>query len=122
MRRLCALYGVSRSGYYAWKNRPPSPHQQYDAHLKAVIAELHQGYYRAYGAPRVHRLLRQKGVVCSRRRVNRLMRELGIEASTTGCTSGNPGNMPFTPPRAINCATVMSQRSRDNSGPVTSPT
>lgn len=95
MRRLCALYGVSRSGYYAWKNRALSAHQQHDSVLKGAIVDLHQGYCRAYGAPRVHRLLREKGFSCSRRRINRLMRELGIEASTTGLYQWKPGQHAF---------------------------
>ncbi|WP_368087268.1 IS3 family transposase [Marinobacter sp. AC-23] len=32
---------------------------------------MHQGYRRAYGAPQVHQALRQQGLSCSRRRVNR---------------------------------------------------
>lgn len=89
------LYGVSRSGYYAWKSRPESSHRRQDRALKSAITELHQGYCRAYGAPRVHRALRDRGFVCSRRRVNRLMRELGIKASTTGLYQWRPGQHAF---------------------------
>ncbi len=95
VKRLCALYGVSRSGYYAWKNRTPSSRRQHDEHLKAAITEAHQGYCRSYGAPRMHRLLRNRGLVCSRRRINRLMRELGIDASTTGLYQWSPGQHAF---------------------------
>jgi transposase InsO family protein len=86
---------VSRSGYYAWRERPLSDHRQHDQRLKAVIQELHQGYRRAYGAARLHQLLRRKGYICSRRRVNRLMRELGIKASTTGLYPWRPGSHLF---------------------------
>jgi transposase InsO family protein len=86
---------VSRSGYYAWRNRLESAHAQHDMVLKAAITELHQGYYRAYGAARVHRALRQKGFICSRRRINRLMRELNIKASTTGLYNWRPGQHEF---------------------------
>lgn len=61
----------------------------------ALIKELHQGYRRAYGAARVHQLLRAKGYSCSKRRVNRLMRELGIKASTTGLYTWSPGRNTF---------------------------
>lgn len=57
----------------------------------ALIKELHQGYRRAYGAARIHQLLRSKGYSCSRRRINRLMREMGIKASTTGLYHWRPG-------------------------------
>ena len=61
----------------------------------SLIKELHQGYRRAYGAARIHQLLRQKGYSCSRRRVNRLMREMGIKASTTGLYMWCPGRHEF---------------------------
>jgi len=93
--RLCKLFGVSRSGYYEWRARPVSTHRQHDLHLLTLISELHQGYRRAYGAARVHRELRHKGHACSRRRVNRLMRELGIKASTTGLYAWRPGQHAF---------------------------
>lgn len=56
-----------------------------------LIKELHQGYRRAYGAARIHQELRNRGYSCSRRRINRLMRELGIKASTTGLYAWRPG-------------------------------
>ncbi|MBW2431078.1 MAG: IS3 family transposase, partial [Deltaproteobacteria bacterium] len=95
VNKLCKLLSVSRSGYYAWRERPLSDHRQHDQRLKAVIQELHQGYRRAYGAARLHQLLRRKGYICSRRRVNRLMRELGIKASTTGLYPWRPGSHLF---------------------------
>ncbi|KAA9131996.1 IS3 family transposase [Marinihelvus fidelis] len=91
IRHLCHLLGVSRSGYYAWRARPVSAHRRHDERLKAVIGELHQGFRRCYGAPRLHRALVQRGWRCSRRRINRLMRELGIKASSTGLYQWRPG-------------------------------
>ena len=91
INKLCAVLKVSRSGFYAWRNRPISAHRHYDMQLMKLIKELHQGYRRAYGAARVHHALRQKGFSCSRRRINRLMRELGIKASTTGLYVWRPG-------------------------------
>ena len=70
-------------------------HKLYDETLKGVIRELHQGYRRAYGAARLHQALRKNGYTCSRRRVNRLMRELGIKASTTGLYAWRPGQHEF---------------------------
>lgn len=91
VRRLCRLYGVTTGGYYAWRQRGESRHRQYDKILMAAIRELHQGFCRAYGAPRVHQALRKQGFSCSIRRINRLMKELGIKASTTGLYAWPPG-------------------------------
>lgn len=95
VRRLCALYGVSTSGFYAWCARPLSEHRRHDEKLKNVIKELHQGFRRCYGAARMHRELINKGYLCSRRRINRLMRELGIKAATTGLYAWRPGQHAF---------------------------
>jgi putative transposase len=60
-----------------------------------LIRELHQGFRRCYGAARLHQELRRRGYACSRRRVNRLMRELGIKASITGLYAWRPGQHEF---------------------------
>ena len=92
---MCDLYGVTRGGYYAWRKRPISLRRQYDLQLMSAITEAHQGFKRAYGAPRLHTELRKKGFPCSVRRVNRLMKELGIKASTTGLYAWRPGQHEF---------------------------
>jgi len=86
---------VSKSGFFAWRNRGTSQHRLHDLKLMALIKELHQGYRRAYGAARVHQTLRNKGYSCSKRRINRLMREMGIKASTTGLYTWSPGRNTF---------------------------
>ena len=91
VQRLCRLYGVTAGGYYAWRKRDLSAHDQYDLILVEAIKELHQGFRRSYGAPRVHQALRQQGYPCSVRRINRLMKSLGIKASTTGLYAWRPG-------------------------------
>lgn len=95
VRKLCSLYGVSTSGYYAWRDRPESARRRHDRNLIDAMAEIHQGFRKAYGAPRLHKLLRQKGFTCSVRRVNRLMREAGIKASSTGLYAWRPGQHEF---------------------------
>lgn len=91
VRRLCRLYGVSPSGYYTWRNRGISDHRRDDLRLMSAIKEVHQGFRRTYGARRVHQVLRTEGHSCSVRRVNRLMRELGIDARTTRLYPWRPG-------------------------------
>ena len=43
----------------------------------------------------MHAELRQRGYSCSKRRINRLMRELGVKASTVGLYAWRPGQHEF---------------------------
>lgn len=52
---LCRQLNVSKSGYYAWLRRPPSPRSVQDAALVAEIKELRKGPCKVYGSPRMHR-------------------------------------------------------------------
>ncbi len=81
---LCRMLGVSRSGYYGWRSRPPSKSSQEDIALAAKIHEIHRRSRETYGSPRVHAQLRALGTRCSRKRVERLMREAGLQ----GCMRG----------------------------------
>ncbi len=78
IRLMCRCLAVSRSGYYAWRKRPPSARARHDARLKVEIAASHSASRRSYGSPRVLRDLRDEGHRVSRKRVARLMRELGL--------------------------------------------
>lgn len=78
VKRLCQVVGVSRSGYYAWRDRGPSSHAARDAELAAVVIEVHRRSRRTYGAPRVHAELNRLGQRTGRKRVARLMREYGL--------------------------------------------
>lgn len=78
MRTLCRVLGVSPSGYYAWRNRAPSARAKADEELKARIRVAHKRSRGTYGVPRVHAELVEAGVRVSRKRIARLMRELGL--------------------------------------------
>lgn len=75
---LCRMLGVSNSGYYAWRSRPPSKRSREDYALTEKIREVHHRSRETYGSPRVHAELRALGVRCGRRRVARLMRVAGL--------------------------------------------
>ena len=77
---MCRIYGVTRAGYYAWRERRPSLRAQQDAQLRARIERVHQDSRGTYGSPRVHRALRQRGVEVGENRVARLMRRYRIRA------------------------------------------
>jgi len=82
LRSLCRVLGVSRSGYYAWQNRPAPRREQRNEALLVHIRAAHARGRRAYGAPRVHQDLVQRGIPCGRHRIARLMRREGLIACT----------------------------------------
>lgn len=75
---MCRVLDVSRSGYYNWRQRPVSARQMADEELKVVIKSVHEESRGCYGVRRVYWRLRQLGWRCSRKRVARLMRQLGL--------------------------------------------
>ncbi len=80
VRVLCAVLEVSRSGYYAWIDRPQPARTTESAQLAVEIAAAHKRSRATYGSPRVHRELHAKGWRVGRKRIERLMRERGIQA------------------------------------------
>ena len=75
---MARVLGVSPSGFYAWRDREPSRRRQSDDVLKACIGNIHQRSRGTYGAPRIHAELAEDGVHVGRKRVARLMREMGL--------------------------------------------
>jgi putative transposase len=76
--RMARVLGVTAAGYHAWKTRAPSPRAVQDARLKERIAFHFEASQDTYGAPRILDDLADEGVFVSRKRVARLMREMGI--------------------------------------------
>ena len=78
--RMCSVLGVSRSGYYEWRDRPESRRSMEDRQLLQDIRALHVQSREAYGAVKTWRVLRARGIGCGRHRVARLRRQNDIEA------------------------------------------
>ena len=75
---MSRVLGVSRSGYYAWRGRPPSQRAIDDAALGARIKAFHQASHGTYGAPRIHADLADAGIHVGRKRVARLMKHSAL--------------------------------------------
>jgi putative transposase len=77
---LCEAFCVSRSGYYQWVERrdKPSTRVREDRELAEQIREVHQQSGSTYGTPRLHVELRYRGRRHSRKRIDRIRRELGL--------------------------------------------
>jgi len=77
---LCRKLGVSRSGYYAWRNRDVSERRLQDLQLLPVMTEIFTRSRETYGYPRIHAALKTAGIHCGRHRIARIMRENGLKA------------------------------------------
>lgn len=78
---MCERLGVSRSGYYAWRSRPPAARTVADQELTRRIVSIHERSRCTYGAPRIHAELRELGVRVGRKRVARLMRKAEVRGA-----------------------------------------
>jgi len=84
VRMMCAVLGLSASGYYAWRGRPQSPRAAANAALTEDIRLIHTESSGTYGSPRVHAILRGHGRRVGRSRIERLMRRAGLRGLDAG--------------------------------------
>jgi putative transposase len=88
---MCEVFGVSRSGYYAWRARPPSRREMEDQTWLQEIGDVFAASRETYGSPRVHAALKRQGRQVGRRRIERIMREHGIQACSARLYRRQPG-------------------------------
>jgi len=79
---MCRLLGVTRQGYYAYANSPPSARLVEDAALCEQVRQVFDESGQRYGSPRVLRDLQRRGVSVGKRRIERIMRSLGLTPPT----------------------------------------
>ena len=79
---LCHALDLTRSGYYAWRDRPASRQACENERLVAEMRVIHREYKGRYGSPRMAEELRSRGLPCGEHRVARLMRQEGIRAKS----------------------------------------
>lgn len=76
--RMARLLEVSRSGFYAWLTRAPSPRALRAERIEAKIAWFHGESDEVSGSPRITADLREDGEIISRKTVAKTMRRLGL--------------------------------------------
>jgi putative transposase len=121
IQRMCAVLGVSRSGYYGWRGRAASARHTANAALLKRIRAIHLQSRQTYGSPRIHRELTEQGVACGRHRVARLMRQVGLIAKMTRrfrLTMRSKGNPPAAPNR-LRAPFVVRQANRQWASDIT---
>ena len=75
---MCRVFGISRSGFYAWASGKPSRRTQEDALLKVAIEAVHAQSRQTYGPLRMQPELTAQGFPAGRDRIVRLRRELAL--------------------------------------------
>jgi transposase InsO family protein len=95
---ILRVLGVAPSTFYGWLHREADPceREQVDRGLLSEIVDIHERSGGTYGSPRVHATLRRRGIQVGRKRVERLMRQHGMQGAFLrrgwrgGSTKQNP--------------------------------
>lgn len=97
VEKMCRVFEVTRSGYYAWRKRPLGNRRQEDERLLKAIKRIYQQHKGRYGSPRVAKQLQAEGIRCGKNLVARLMKANGLQATakrkfkvTTDSRHSNP--------------------------------
>ena len=80
LTHICDTLAVCRSAYYAWRNGTPSPREQDDTRLGERVTAIFWRHKRRYGARRIASELADHDIVCSDRRVAKLLKRHGLRA------------------------------------------
>jgi putative transposase len=76
----CRVLGLTPSGFYSWKKRPNARRHIQDDRFAEMIRRIFDQNHGIYGSPRITEELRALGHRINRKRVERLMREMGLQA------------------------------------------
>jgi transposase InsO family protein len=77
---MARVFEVTRQGYYAFVKRELSERVQAEAKLCTQVKEIFVEYKGCYGSPRIHRELQNRGTRVCKRRVERALRGMGLQA------------------------------------------
>src|ERR1019366_5034485 len=100
---MCALLGVPRSSFYAWRNRAETAAAARRRELAVLVTAAFEAGRGAYGCRRVTAQLNRDGHPCSVGLVADLMRELGLRACQPRAYKRTtvPGEEPVASPDLI---------------------
>lgn len=95
----CNVLEVSRSGYYAWRERPISSQSNRRAELAAKIHAIHADNRSVYGSPRIWKALKSSGQRVSQNTVAKVMRAQGLRGKVkrkfVPCTTDSAHDRPI---------------------------
>jgi len=99
---MCRTVGVSESGYYAWRKRPPSRRASEEARLETEIRAAHQRTRQTCGPERLKADLADHGVQVGVHRIKRIRRKLGLRCRQKRrfkATTDSKHSLPVAPNR-----------------------
>lgn len=82
MAVMCDVLGVSTSGYYDSRNRPPSPRAERHQRIQQAVAQVHAESHGIYGSQKIAKELDQREELetACRNTVAAAMQELGLKS------------------------------------------
>jgi len=86
VEKMCKVLGVSRTGYYRWKERMKNPNLEKQMFKEELCGKIKKSYYESlctYGSPRVYRDLLDWGYEISLKTVARYMHKMDLRAIPT---------------------------------------
>src|SRR5699024_5410371 len=98
--KMCQVLGVSKSGYYEWKDRPESKQKKRKEKLTAQVKRVFIESKRRYGSPKIKEVLNQESWNVSQKTVTRIMRENALRSKTVKkykATTNTKHNYPVYP-------------------------
>lgn len=80
IEKMAKALNLSRSGYYKHLQKDQGKRYQETMQLKMEVRKVFHKHKERYGSPRIQQELFRSGLVVSRNRVAKLMREMGLKA------------------------------------------
>ncbi len=77
---MCKQLKVSPSGYYKWLKKQGSPEPERKKEIREKVLEIHAFSRKTYGSPRILHALKNAGIHCNHKTVERLMRRNDLRA------------------------------------------
>lgn len=79
---MCKVLGVSKGGYYEWRDRPQSKQKKRKEKLTAQVKRVFIESKKRYGSPKIKETLNKEGWNVSQKTITRIMRESGLRSIT----------------------------------------
>ena len=80
---MCKLLNISRSSLYYAKNKPAKKYNAKEEKLTQHIKEIFKNSRNNYGSRKIKVELKKKGIIASKRRIRRIMKENSLVSTYT---------------------------------------